>query len=227
MTRLVVRAAHPRAPHPLAVYAAALRRAAAGQSAGLAVVDGSGRSRPFSPAAWCKGLLDGDHGLLRRCAGSTLDVGCGPGRLAAALASRGDVALGVDACAEAVRLARRRGAPALLADVFEPLPREGRWRRVLLVDGNIGIGGDPTRLLRRCRTLTAPTGEILVEVDPPGTASWSGPVRITTADGATSGSFPWAFVNAGTLAQSAADAGLRIRGAWTEVGRWFASLGRG
>jgi SAM-dependent methyltransferase len=212
--------------HPLAVLGAALRRAAAGHRGGLSIVDDTGRSRSFSPADWCGGPIAGDHGMLRRCTGSTLDLGCGPGRLAAALASRGEVALGIDACPDAVRLARRRGAPAMLADVFGPLPEEGRWQRLLLADGNIGIGGDPHRLLRRCRTLAAPDAQILVEVDPPGTASWSGPVRIATADGVTSSAFPWAFVDTAALARVANEAGLRVLNTWAEVGRWFVSLVR-
>jgi hypothetical protein len=48
---------------------------------------------------------------------------------------------------------------ALCRDVYAaPLPGEGRWRRVLLADGNIGIGGDPPRLLRRCRRLAGAAG---------------------------------------------------------------------
>lgn len=227
MSGLRMKAARLRPPeHPLAVLGSALRRAAAGHRAGLSVVDGAGRSRTLFPADWCGELIPGDHGVLRRCLGSTLDVGCGPGRLAAALASRGEVTLGVDACPDAVRLARRRGAPALLADVFGPLPREGRWQRLLLADGNVGIGGDPQRLLGRCRALAAPDAQILVEVEPPGTASWSGPVRIATTDGVTSAAFPWAFVDAAALAQAAGGAGLRVLDTWTEVGRWFASLAR-
>jgi hypothetical protein len=39
---------------------------------------------------------------------------------------------------------------------------------VLLLDGNIGIGGDPHRLLRRVRELLTPTGRLLVELDVDG-----------------------------------------------------------
>ena len=41
------------------------------------------------------------------------------------------------------------GGPALVRSVFETLPGEGRWDTVLLMDGNIGIGGDPAALLGR------------------------------------------------------------------------------
>jgi hypothetical protein len=143
--------------------------------------------------------------------------------LTAALAARGQPALGVDLSPGAVRLARHRGAPALRGDVFAPVPDEGRWARVLLADGNIGIGGDPVRLLRRCRALTARHGRTLVEVDRPGSPTWAGPVRIV-ADGVVSTPFPWAYVGIDHLDRLARAAGLRILEQWTEAGRWFASL---
>src|SRR5439155_8036 len=85
----------------------------------------------------------GDGGLLARCSGPTLDVGCGPGRLVAALAAAGLPTLGVDISAEAVRQARRRGAPAQRTCVFTPIAGEGAWQHLLLADGNIGIGRCP------------------------------------------------------------------------------------
>jgi SAM-dependent methyltransferase len=51
--------------------------------------------------------------LLRGCTGPTMDVGCGPGRLVAALSVRGVVALGIDVSPLAVALTRSRGAMAL------------------------------------------------------------------------------------------------------------------
>jgi SAM-dependent methyltransferase len=212
---------------PLAVYAAALHRAAAGGHTRLLAVDPAGGVRSFVTGEWCGGLRAGDEGLLRRCTGWTLDVGCGPGRLTGALADRGLVALGIDMSATAVRLARRRGAHALRRDVFAPVPQEGRWRRVLLVDGNIGISGDPQRLLCRCRQLARPDGEVLVELDPPGSRTWVGELRLHAAGGGLSGPFPWAYLSAEDLARPARAAGLRVRDAWTEAGRWFASLSRG
>jgi SAM-dependent methyltransferase len=110
-----------------------------------------------------------DELLLARCTGHTLDIGCGPGRLTSALGERGVPALGVDISQVAVGLTRQRGALALRADVFGRLPGEGRWRHVLLADGNVGIGGDPAVLLRRVATLLAPDGTALVELERPGT----------------------------------------------------------
>jgi SAM-dependent methyltransferase len=217
----------PAAEPPLVVYAAALRRAAAGERSDLTAVGTGEQVRGYLAATWCGDLRDGDEGLLHRCAGPTLDVGCGPGRLAGTLVARGQAALGIDVSAEALRLARHRGVRALRRDVFSRLPDEGRWQRVLLVDGNIGINGDPARLLRRCRGLAAPDGRILVEVDPPGARTWAGLIRIGVAGGTLSTPFPWAYLSVDDLTLFAAVAGLRVRERWTEAGRWFASLARG
>ncbi|MEV6971575.1 SAM-dependent methyltransferase, partial [Hamadaea sp. NPDC051192] len=148
-----------------------------------------------------------------------------PGRLAAALGATGIAALGIDVSPTAVRLARRRGATAVHADVFGPVPGAGTWGHALLIDGNIGIGGDPARLLRRCAELTGSTGTVLVETDPPGTTCWSGPVVLHDGD-RESTPFPWALVAADRLGVPAAEAGLRVHETWHEEGRWFACLGR-
>ena len=42
----------------------------------------------------------------------------------------------------------RRGVTFLERSVFDRVPGAGRWRTALLLDGNIGIGGDPVALLR-------------------------------------------------------------------------------
>ncbi|GIE06952.1 methyltransferase domain-containing protein [Paractinoplanes durhamensis] len=180
----------------------------------------TGGEHRFDPAAWCRDDLPGDETLLARCTGPTLDVGCGPGRLAGALARAGCPALGIDVSGAAVRLARRRGASALRRDVFEPLPGIGRWHHVLLADGNIGIGGDPARLLRRCRRLLAPSGRLHVETAAPGTTGWAGPARID--GGATE--LPWASVPPGDLPALAAATSMRLLDTWTGGNRWFATM---
>ena len=211
----------------LGLYETALRRAAAGQPAPLDLVDAAGRRlRRMDAAHWHTDLRPGDHGLVARCHGRALDAGCGPGRLAAALTSAGIPALGVDISAEAVRQARRRGAAAVRRCLFTPLPGEGRWRHVLLADGNVGIGGDPLRLLRRCTALLAPGGDALVELDPPGTHSWRAAVSVHTG-GRTGGSFPWAAVSVDDLARLAERSALQVLETWMEADRWFARLSPG
>ncbi|MFB9332053.1 methyltransferase domain-containing protein, partial [Actinoplanes octamycinicus] len=128
-------------PAALAIYDRALTRAAAGARSPLILRGDSGRETRVDAGAWCDDHRPGDTGLLDRCRGATLDVGCGPGRLTAALLRLGRAALGIDVSAAAVRLARARGATALRRDVFAPLPGQGRWEHLLLADGNLGIGG--------------------------------------------------------------------------------------
>ncbi len=208
----------------LAVFDAVLSRAATGAPGTLTVSAESGAEQQVDAASWCRPQLAGDHRLLGGCAGPTLDVGCGPGRLTSALNRLGLPALGIDISATAVRLARARGATALRRDVFGALPGHGRWRHLLLADGNIGIGGNPSRLLRRCRELLAPGGQLHVELAPPGSGSWSGRARLTAGDGTASEPFPWAVLAVDDLPAPAAACALRVRTTWMESNRWFATL---
>jgi SAM-dependent methyltransferase len=202
-----------------AVFETAFRRAELGKPAAFTIRDPGGGEHVFDPATWCRDHLPGDTTLIEPCTGPTLDVGCGPGRLAHTLTRSGRPALGIDISAAAVRLARRRGAVALRRDVFGPLPGAGRWRHVLLADGNIGIGGDPDRLLRRCRDLVGVGGQVHTELAPPGAASWSG-----TATGPAGTTMPWASVAVDDLAALATAASMRVLDTRTEAGRWFATL---
>ncbi|HWU22038.1 MAG TPA: methyltransferase domain-containing protein, partial [Nocardioides sp.] len=122
-----------------------------------------GRLRmPLPVADWTRASDGSDELLLRQCVGPTIDIGCGPGRMAAELAARGHVTLGIDIVGEAVRQTVDRGAAALQRDVFARVPGEGRWATALLADGNIGIGGDPAALLTRARRLLHPGGRVVV-----------------------------------------------------------------
>ncbi|MDT3445829.1 methyltransferase domain-containing protein [Pseudofrankia sp. BMG5.37] len=206
---------------PTALYEAALR-SAAGR---LWVRYPDGRRDPLPVPTWRGGLVQGDTSLLRRCAGPTLDIGCGPGRLAAALAARGLPTLGIDVAAFAVHLARRAGATALCRDVFGPLPAEGRWSTLLLADGNIGIGGDPGRLLTRAAELLGPAGRVLVELQPHPAPPGRRLVRLEGPDGRLSRAFPWACVGTGEILGHATTAGLHVVETWCGGGRPFAALG--
>ncbi|MCT9935114.1 methyltransferase domain-containing protein [Planotetraspora sp. A-T 1434] len=183
-----------------------------------------GRRVPLLARRWLQ-LLPGDESLLRRCSGATLDVGSGPGRLTAALARRGLPALGIDINPYAVELTRDAGASALLRDVFDHVPGAGRWSRVLLADGNIGIGGDPVALLRRVGELLAPDGLALIELDRPGVPLRRERVRLRHGDelGAW---FPWAHLGVDHIGRPARAGGLKVAELWTEATRWFAALHR-
>lgn len=207
----------------LRAYEDGLRLAEAGHRVTLTLRDDRGDPHPVDVAAWCRSFLPGDRGLLDRCAGPTLDVGCGPGRLTGELLGRGRPALGVDISAAAVAIARRRGVTALRRDVFDPLPGHGRWTHVLLADGNIGIGGDPHRLLRRAHRLLAPGGRLHTELAPPGTPAWSGTATVQTGAGHSS-PLPWASVPLDDLTAVAAATAMRVLDTWTEAGRWFGTL---
>lgn len=183
-----------------------------------------GRVLPLPVARWAGPADAADESMLSRAEGPVLDVGCGPGRLTAALHTRGVDVLGLELVDEIPVLARAAGAPLLLGDVFGDVPRAGQWRTVLLADGNVGIGGDAARMLRRVRRLLAPGGRILVELHaepaPP-----AGPVRLETL-GTTSAWFSWALVGTATLVPAALAAGLRVQEAWTAGGRDFTALVR-
>jgi len=174
-------------------------------------------------------LRPGDASLIDRCSGPTLDVGSGPGRLAVALAERGVPTLGIDVAPHAVRIARSAGSLTLLRDVFGRVPGTGRWMMVLLADGTIGIGGDPTALLQRVAELLAPLGRALVEVQPPGRELRRERVRLRhcRGHGYQAGDwFPWAQVGADQLSGIAGEAGLSPAETWSSGGRWFATLSK-
>lgn len=193
---------------------------------GLQAVFPDGRRQAVPVADWRRPELPGDDSVLQRCVGPTLDVGCGPGRLAAALAVRGHRVLGIDVEPAAVRLALAAGAPALRCSVFHAVPGAGTWSTALLCDGSIGIGGDPVRLLCRLREVLGPGGQVLAEVAPAG--SGTAAFRLRLASGPRMGEqFSWARVEAPDVPRVAGAAGFLVRETWTEAGRWFGSLGSG
>lgn len=164
-----------------------------------------------------------DHAVVDLCDGPTIDLGCGPGRLVARLVALGVPALGVDQSATAIALARRSGAPALRRDVFEPLPGTGRWQTVLLADGNVGLGGDPWRVLSRACELLGRGGQCIAEFDSVITgvhASW---VRLESAR-AIGPWFRWASVGIDCVTRLADDVGLAVTGIHPIGARVVASL---
>jgi SAM-dependent methyltransferase len=184
-----------------------------------------GSTRPVPIERWLTAADEVDERCLGLLRGPVLDVGCGPGRHLHALARLGVFGLGVDISAAAVTVARGRGAAALVASIFDELPGTGHWRSALLLDGNIGIGGHPTRLLRRVAGLLIPGGTLLVEVAAPRIPTVQTLLRLETG-GLRSEWFPWAEVAAADIDGVTASAGLAVERCWQEQRRWFALLRR-
>ena len=180
---------------------------------------------PLDVERWCGGVDATDLSVLRRCAGPVLDVGCGPGRFVAALSERGDTALGIDVSAAAVDRTVDGGGLAECRSVFDPLPGEGTWGTVLLMDGNIGIGGDPAALLRRVARLVRPGGVLLAEVAPVDVDERL-TVHVDNGRGDRGGAFPWARLGAPALHRLAQDGGWTPGERWTGGERAFLALRR-
>ena len=157
--------------------------------------------------------------------GPVLDVGCGPGRHVVALAERGVPALGIDITGTALDVARGRGACVINRSVFDRVPAAGRWASVLLLDGNVGIGGEPGALLRRVRDLLRPGGTAIVELDPPAARRTSRLVHFEV--GSVTG--PWfslAVVTVDDIAALARSSGFAPARVWRDGRRWFGMLRR-
>jgi glycosyltransferase A (GT-A) superfamily protein (DUF2064 family) len=201
----------------------ALGHAADGPPARAVMRTREGDALPLDVGRWLGRAGPVDRDLLERVEGPVLDIGCGPGRHVEALVGRGMVALGIDASPAAVRLARDRGVPVLERSVFDRVPGTGRWSTALVLDGSIGIGGDPGALLARLRQLVRPGGRVLAEVTGPGESSRTADVRLE-CDGRTTAWFPWAVVGMDDLPGLAAATGLRTVQIWQGAGRWFGCL---
>jgi len=106
--------------------------------------------------------------------GPVLDLGAGAGRASLYLQERGLRVTAVDASPGAAEVCRRRGvADVRLGDVNDP-PADQPWAGVLLLSGNLGLGGSwegNRRLLARLAELVVP-GAVLVgdSVTPTGPA---------------------------------------------------------
>jgi SAM-dependent methyltransferase len=167
---------------------------------------------------WARPTDAADERILDRCTLPTLDVGCGPGRMVLELTRRGVPVLGIDVAPEAIRRVRASGGLAIERSVFADIPGAGRWPIALLLDGCVGIGGSPERLLRRIRDLLSPGGVVYVEHDPNPDRADRTTARLRDQR------FDWAVVGWRSLARAAANAGLEIEHSWTAEDRSFVAL---
>lgn len=187
----------------------------------LRSLDGAHEPYRLDVERWVRAATPADLTALEGATGPTLDVGCGPGRMVRAAAARSIPALGIDVAPFAVARTRLDGSLALLRSVFHRVPLEGSWQTILLMDGNVGIGGDPVALLSRCRHLLAPLGSIVIEVDADPHLEVRSMCTVVDDEGNESEPFPWARVGRMAVEAVAARAGLEIAAHWAAAGRHF------
>lgn len=200
-------------------YAHALRG-----TADVLYLRGGGVDAALDLARWRAAADPVDLRLLAGSDGPVLDVGCGPGRMVRAARDLGLDAWGIDVSEAAVRHARLAGTPVLLGSVFDRVLPERHWGSVLLVDGNIGIGGDVRALLRRCRRLISRTGAIVVELHGDDDRHHRFHGRVVDEAGRESGAFPWAEIGLAALVPVAERLGLEVDQDWVDGGRLFCTL---
>lgn len=189
----------------------------------LYLVDSDGSRDAIDVAKFLATADAHDAQALSRARGPVIDLGCGPGRLVRAAILSGHVALGIDASVVAVRIAQEQGLPVLRRSIFQGLPGEGTWGTAMLIDGNIGIGGDPVELLKRCAELVLGDGHgrVLVETHPDSFRNRVFEATVIDDLGRSSLPFPWAEVGIQALHEHAADAGLEFIQTWTHGDRTF------
>lgn len=195
------------------IFDGAVSEALAGERAWLRHADGSRDELPVNRWLGTSATASDsefDRRVAGKCFGPTVDLGCGPGRLVHRLSANGIAALGVDHSDQAVAMTRAQGGAAIRRSMFDRLPGEGRWRHVLLLDGNIGIGGDPARVTKRAAELIAPGGSIIIELDSDVDGLRRGAARVETRTSHGEW-FPWARVGIGYASTLAHSAGLPFR----------------
>lgn len=121
--------------------------------------------------------------------GPVLDLGAGAGRAGLWLQERGFEVTSVEASPLAARVCRSRGlSDVRLGDLNDP-PDDRHWSAVLLLCGNLGLGGSHTgvrQLLARLASICAPEAVLVGDtVEPPHPGAFQ--LRIRYKDAAT----PW------------------------------------
>lgn len=172
---------------------------------------------------WTRPADHVDQMVVARCEAPVLDIGCGPGRMVAALQRSGRAVLGIDISTAAVAAGRRAGGQLLRRNLSLPLAGEGRWGTALLLDGNIGIGGDVAGLLRRCAEIVGAGGLIIAELDPDPERDEAYAVVLSHREG-RSAPLPWAAIGVRALTRVAASLDLIVTEVWEADRRSFAAL---
>ncbi|MGZ8376363.1 MAG: class I SAM-dependent methyltransferase [Gemmatirosa sp.] len=195
-------------------------------------------------AAWTSAVREGaiasrragtDAAVIAACAdalptlvgASILDVGCGEGWLARALAERGARVLGVDASVPLIARAREASlphdatAPRYEVASYDELHDESSRARgpFDLVVVNFALLGDPvTPALAACAARLAPGGRVVVQTVHPWVAAGDGPYEsgwreetFATFAVPFPASMPWYFRTLADWHAALAAAGLRVQ----------------
>ena len=184
---------------------------------------GGGATLEIDLGRWTRPADHVDEMVVARCEPPVLDIGCGPGRMVAALQRSGRAALGIDISAVAVDVGRRAGGQVLRRDLALPLAAEGRWGTSLLLDGNIGIGGDVPGLLRRCGQIVGGGGLIICEIDTDPERDEAYEV-VLSRPGCQSAPVPWAAIGVRPLLRMASALDLIVTEVWEADHRSFVAL---
>lgn len=185
----------------------------------------SGAETPLDVGRFLKEPSRLERQLVGELPGPILDIGCGPGRMLHAADLAGHDALGVDVSHASIGIATARGHDAFHGSVFEPLPCEGAWGSALLLDGNVGIGGDPVELLARCAQLVRPGGRIAVETHPQASRDRRFDGVLVDDNGRVSLPFRWAEVGIAAARRHAAAVGLFEARTWHSRRRLIIEFG--
>jgi cyclopropane fatty-acyl-phospholipid synthase-like methyltransferase len=128
----------------------------------------------MGPAAYFTEYADWracDRRAIDKARGRVLDIGCGAGRHALYLQSKGLDVLGIDVSPLALKTCRLRGLmKTKLASITDANPRWGTFDTIVMFGNNFGLFGSPVRasaLLRRFHNMTSPNARLIVQsLDP-------------------------------------------------------------
>ena len=119
-----------------------------------------------TPEAWPRELVDG----LSRLHGRALDVGCGAGRHALYLSSRGCDVVGIDPSPGAIEVCDRRGVDAILGRLGDASLGLDRFDSIAMLGNNFGLLASPEQAPAHLRWLAdhcAPAATLVGDAQDP------------------------------------------------------------